>query len=54
MDFENPYSADAAVKSLSSQGVQAQMAKCTETNRHKNSMSKLSVSLQKSLLSLSY
>lgn len=42
VDFEHPLSAENAVKSLISQGVQAQMAKCTDTNRNKNAMSKSS------------
>lgn len=44
VDFEHPISAENAVKSLLSQGVQAQMAKCTDTNRNKNQTSKPIVS----------
>ena len=40
VDFEHPVSAENAVKSLISQGVQAQMAKCTDTNRAKGTLSK--------------
>jgi RNA recognition motif-containing protein len=35
VDFESPIAAENAVKNLQTQGVQAQMAKCTDTNRNK-------------------
>jgi RNA recognition motif-containing protein len=35
VDFESPIAAENAVKNLQAQGVQAQMAKCTDTNRNK-------------------
>ncbi|XP_046919347.1 uncharacterized protein LOC124499479 isoform X1 [Dermatophagoides farinae] len=41
VDFDNPNSAEQAVKSLISQGVQAQMAKCTDTNRNKTMQQKI-------------
>uniref|UniRef100_A0A834R236 Protein alan shepard n=1 Tax=Sarcoptes scabiei TaxID=52283 RepID=A0A834R236_SARSC len=36
VDFDSPIAAEQAVKSLISQGVQAQMAKCADVNRGKN------------------
>ncbi|XP_054164010.1 RNA-binding motif, single-stranded-interacting protein 2-like isoform X3 [Oppia nitens] len=42
VDFESPIAAENAVKNLQTQGVQAQMAKCTDTNRNKLSSSSTS------------
>ncbi|XP_074603775.1 RNA binding motif single stranded interacting protein alan shepard isoform X1 [Brevipalpus obovatus] len=36
VDFESPLSAEQAVKHLLTRGIQAQMAKCTDTSRGKN------------------
>ncbi|RWS17864.1 RNA-binding motif: single-stranded-interacting protein 1-like isoform X2 [Dinothrombium tinctorium] len=54
VDFESPLAAEAAVKSLQSSGVQAQMAKCTDTSRVKNTISKASNSVANSATIMNY
>ncbi|RWS29947.1 protein alan shepard-like isoform X12 [Leptotrombidium deliense] len=54
VDFESPMAAENAVKSLQNSGVQAQMAKCTDTSRVKNSVTKASNSVANSAAVLNY